>query len=67
MMFGHIIKEIRCIRSILQSCNFQHVKREGKKLARSLTKRTNLSTDIDVWVEELLSDFDNVFQFDIVK
>ena len=66
MMFVHIIKEIRCIRSILQSCNFQHVKREGKKLARSLTKRTNLSTDIDVWVEELPSDLDDVSNFDLV-
>ena len=38
-LFGHIIEEIWSLTPSLMTCNFQHVKREGNKLAR-LSKKS---------------------------
>ena len=46
-------------------CNFQHVRREGNKLAHSLARRAVLATDTDVWLEELPLYLENVFQLDL--
>ena len=40
----------------MQACHFQHVRREGNKLAHALARRAVSSADFDVWVEELPSD-----------
>ena len=49
----------------VQFCKFQHVRRDGNKLAHSLAKRAVLSVDTDVWVEELPSKLDAIFQSDL--
>nr|XP_023888394.1 uncharacterized protein LOC112000487 [Quercus suber] len=64
-MYGHVIEEIRRLGSCLEFCSFHHVKREGNKLAYSLAHRAVLSTDIDVWVEELPENLESVFQGDL--
>ena len=65
-MFGHVIKETCRLGSRLEMCSFHHVKREGNRLAHSLTRRAILSADMDVWVEELPEDLEDVFQGDLV-
>jgi len=65
-LFGHIIEEIWSSTTSLVTCNFQHVRREGNKLAHALARRAVVSADIDVWVEELPSDLDDVFNLDLV-
>ena len=57
-MFGHIVEEIRSLSSSLASCQFQHICREGNALAR----RAVLTAYTDIWVEELPTDLDDVFQ-----
>ena len=44
---------------------FQHVARDGNKLAHNLAKKTVLSTDLKFWVEDLPEDVDVVFQLDL--
>jgi len=44
---------------------FQHVKRDGNRLAHSLAKKAILSADLKVWVEDLPEDMDVVFQLDL--
>ena len=44
---------------------FEHVRREGNRLAHSLAKKAVLSADFGVWVEELPDDMDGVFQSDL--
>ena len=46
--------------------SFQHVRRDGNKLAHSLARRAVLSADTVVWVEELPTDLEDVFQMDLV-
>ena len=46
-------------------CMFQHVKRDGNRLAHSLAKKAVLSADLEVWIEDLLEDVDVVFQSDL--
>ena len=53
------------IGATLQICSFHHVLREGNSLAHSLARRVVLTADTDVWVEELPSDLDDVFQNDL--
>ena len=65
-LFGHIIEEIWSGTTSLVTCNFQHVRREGNKLAHALARRAVVFADTDVWVEELPSDLDDVFNFDLV-
>ena len=64
-LFGHIIEEIWSLAPSLMTCNFQHVKREGNNLAHVLARRAVVSTDTDVWVEELHVDLDDVFNLDL--
>ena len=65
-LFGHIIEEIWSHTPSLMTCNFQHVKREGNNLAHTLARRAVVSADIDVWVKELPTDLDDVFNLDLV-
>ena len=65
LLFGHIVDETKRLGAILRSCEFQHVRREGNRLAHSLAKKAVLSADFEVWVEELPDDVDGVFQSDL--
>ena len=47
-LFGHIIEETKRLWCTLRFCKFQHVHRDGNKLAHSLTRRAVLSTNNDV-------------------
>ena len=62
-MFGHVIAEVQILSSTV-CCSFNHVRREGNKLAHALTRRAMLFIDFDVWLEDLSRDLDDVFQFD---
>ena len=57
--------ETKCLGSVLRSCEFQYVRREGNRLAHSLAKKAVLSADLEVWVEELPENVDGVFQSDL--
>ena len=65
-LFGHVIKEIHDSCSSFTMISFQHVRREGNKLAHALARRAILSADTVVWVEELPIDLEDVFQMDLV-
>ena len=62
-----MIDESRSLGASLQYCKFQHVRREGNRLAHTLARRAVLFADTDVWVESLPSDLDIVFQSDLVQ
>ena len=51
--------------SLLRRCQFQHVWPDGNRLAHGLARQVALAADTDVWVEELPSDLDVVFQSDL--
>ena len=57
--------EIKRLGSVLRRCEFQHVRREGNRLAHSLAKKAVLSADTEVWVEALLKEVADVFQSDL--
>ena len=65
-LFGHVIKEIHDSCSSFTKISFQHVRRDGNKLAHALARRAILSADTVVWVEELPTDLEDVFQMDLV-
>ena len=65
-LFGHVINEIHESCSSFNRISFQHVRRDGNKLAHSLARRAVLSADTVVWVEELPTDLEDVFQMDLV-
>ncbi|XP_075662978.1 uncharacterized protein LOC142632468 [Castanea sativa] len=65
-MFGYVIKEIQDSCSSFSRISFQQVRREGNKLAHSLARRAVVSADTDVWVEELPTDLEDVFQMDLI-
>ena len=44
---------------------FQHVRRDVNRLAHNLAKKVVLSTDLEIWVEDLPKDVDVVFQSDL--
>ena len=60
-LFGHVIDECKSLGASLRSCKFNHVRREGNRLAHALARRAVISADMDVWVESLPSDLDSVF------
>ena len=64
-LYGHIIDETKRLGSLLRRCQFQHVKRDWNRLAHGLARRAALAADTDVWVEDLPSDLDVVFQSDV--
>ena len=39
-----------------QLCRFQHVHREGNKLAHGLARRVVLFANTDIWIEDLPGD-----------
>ena len=62
LLFGHIIDETKRLGGVLRSCMFQHVRRDVNRLAHSLVKKAVLSTNLEIWVEDLPEDVDVVFQ-----
>ena len=64
-MFGHIIEEICCLSSSLVSCQLKHISREGNSLAHALARRAVLIANTKIWVEELPTNLDDVFQCDL--
>ena len=65
LLFGHIIDETKRLGQVLRSCMFQHVRRDVNRLAHNLAKKAVLSTDLEIWVEDLPKDVDVVFQSDL--
>ena len=63
-LFRHIIEESKRLGCSLRQCQFQHVHREGNRLAHSLARRVVSTTNTNVWVEELPCDLEFVFQSD---
>lgn len=47
-LFGHVIEEARSLGESFQQYQFQHVQRDGNRLAHVLARRVVLFTDIDV-------------------
>ena len=41
---------------------FQNVRKEGNKFAHAFVRRAVSYTDTNIWVKELPSDLDNIFQ-----
>ena len=64
-LYGHIVDEIKQLGSLLWRCQFQQVKRDGNRLAHGLARQATLAADTKVWVEDLPSDLDVVFQSDV--
>lgn len=64
-LYGNIIEDARNQSLSLDFCQFQHVRRDGNKLAHALARRAVSSTDFDVWVEDLPSELEVVFQSDL--
>ena len=44
---------------------FQHVRRDVNRLAHSLVKKVVLSTNLEIWIEDLPEDVDVVFQLNL--
>ena len=63
-LYGTVIEDACNQGASPQACHFQHVRREGNKLAHALTRRAVSSADFDLWVKELPSDLENVFLSD---
>lgn len=64
-LYGNAIEETHRQASHFQACKFIHVRRGGNKLAHTLARRAVSSVDFDVWVEEIPSDLESVFQNDV--
>ena len=61
-MFGHIIEEIRIVKSSMVICSFNHIKRVVVSLLIPFVRITILVTDTNaVWLENLQLDLDNAF------
>ena len=65
-MYRNVVEETRRQGHQLQQCQFQHVRRGGNKLAHAFARKAVLFADCDVWVEELPSDLEVVFQIDFI-
>ncbi|KAK7859952.1 hypothetical protein CFP56_000338 [Quercus suber] len=59
-MYGHVIDDIKILSSTV-CCSFLLVKQESNKLAYALAHSAILSTDTNVWLEDLPRDLDDVF------
>ena len=64
-LYGQVIDETKRLGGMLRSCMFQHVRREGNRLAHSLAKNTVLFANTNVWIESLPEDVEDVFQSDL--
>ena len=64
-LYGNIIEDARNQSLSLQFCQFQHVRRDGNKLAHALATRVVSSADYDAWVEDLPGELKVVFQSDL--
>ena len=64
-LYGHVVNETKRLRAALRHCSYQHVGRDGNKLAHCLARRVVSTADIDVWVEDLPRDLDAKFQSDL--
>jgi hypothetical protein len=64
-LYGHVLNETKRLGVVLRHCSYQHVGRDGNKLAHCLARRAVSTADIDVWVEDLPGDLDDVFEFDL--
>lgn len=64
-LYGNAIEETHRQASHFQTCKFIHVRRGGNKLAHALARRAVSSVDFDVWVKEVPSDLESVFQNDV--
>ena len=60
-----MVKEIHGSCSSFIKISFQHVRKEGNNLAHALARRAVLSANTTVWVEELPTDLEDVFQSDL--
>ena len=65
-LYGHIVEDSHRLASQFQSYSFSHVQRHGNLLAHTLARRTVSSTDFNVWVEELPTELESVFQTDLI-
>ena len=65
-LFGQVVKESKQLGRTLWHYHFQHIRREGNRLAHGLAKRAVLSAYTNAWVEDLFGDLEDVFQFDFV-
>ena len=65
--WGHVIEDIKKASTGLQLCSFCHISRGGNSLAHSLARIAVLTTDTDVWLEELPPDLIDVFQSDLFE
>lgn len=63
-LFGQVIEDTKRLGESLRHCQFLHVSRDGNRLAHALVRRAISTADIDVWVKELPSDLDVVFQYE---
>ena len=66
ILYENVIEYTHSQGCTVQHCQFQYVRQEGNKLAHTLARRTVLTANTDVQVEELPSDLDNVFQTDLL-
>ena len=64
-LYGNVVIETKRLGAVLLHCSYQHVGRDGNKLAHCLARRAVSSADIDVWVEDIPEDLDVVFQTDL--
>ena len=63
--YGHVVNETKRLGATLRHYSYQHVGRDGNKLAHCLARRAVSTADTDVWVEDLPGDLDTVFQSDL--
>lgn len=61
-LYGRVIEDTHKLGATFQHCQFQHVRRERNKLAHTLNRRAVLFANTSVWVEDLPSDLNDVFQ-----
>ena len=61
-LYENVIEYTHSQGCTVQHCQFQYGRQEGNKLAHTLARRTVLTANTDVQVEELPNDLDNVFQ-----
>ena len=64
-LYGNVVVETKRLGAVLRHCSYQHVGRDGNKLAHCLARRVVSSADTDVWVEDIPEDLDVVFQTDL--